>query len=89
MSKRTWREVVSILHTYIGKVTSEQLNIIDYLGIDIDKNLPHLVIAAKLRDHLADVLALPHATEPTDQALSYIENLQKKKMGEFIQNLIP
>ena len=70
MSKKTWNEAVAAIRPILGKATSDQRRLIDLLGLDISKDMPRLVIAAKLQDHLSDAIALPLPMEPGAFALT-------------------
>lgn len=79
MSKKTWSEVAAILHKVLDKATNEQWEIIDHFGLGISKELPHLVVAAKLRDYLSSALHLPTPVEPSEYALERIKFLNQKR----------
>jgi Shedu protein SduA, C-terminal len=83
MSEKTWSDAVATLHSVLTNATSEQKRIIELLDIEISNDLPHLVVAAKLRDYLADVMAFPPPTEPQSRALSLIKFLKKDHDGNI------
>ena len=83
MSKKTWSEAVASIRSILDRATSDQQRLIDYLGIEIPKALPQLVVAAKLRDHLADAIALPSPTPPGARTLSRIEFLKEDHDGNI------
>ena len=83
MSKKTWSEAVAAIRPILDKATSDQRRLIDLLGLEIPKDMPQLVVAAKLRDHLADAIALPSPTIPGARALSRIEFLKEDHDGNI------
>ena len=75
--------MVAGIRPILGKATSGQLSLINHLGIKISKDLPRLVVAAKLRDHLAYDIALSAATEPGARALSLLALIKKDQDGNI------
>ena len=83
MSSKTWKEAIEIIKPIIGKATSSQQGLIIALGLKISRDLPHLVVAAKLRDHLAEDLALPFNVEPSNRFAALIEHLKTEHDGNI------
>jgi hypothetical protein len=77
VSSKTWKEAVEKIRPILGNATSSQQSLIVYLGVEISRDLPRLVVAAKLRDHLAENLALPSIVEPSSRFIALIEILKK------------
>ena len=82
MSKKTWSEAVATIRQFLGTPTSDQLRLLDLLGLQISKDIPRLVVAAKLRDHLAKDIALPIPTEPGARELARIKFLKQDQDGD-------
>ena len=78
MSNKTWKEVVEAIRPMLGTATHKQRQLIEFLGLEIQKDLPLLVVAAKLRDYLGDVIGIPASTEPNEYTLAYIESLSNQ-----------
>ena len=83
MSKKTWNEVVALIRPLLDKATNDQGKLIDLLNLDLSKEMPRLVVAAKLRDQLADVINLPLSSKPNARVLSFIEFLKKDQDGKI------
>lgn len=83
MSKKTWKEAIATIRPILGNATSSQQRLIVDLGIKISINLPRLVVAAKLRDHLSENLALPAAIEPSKRFAALIELLKEEHDGKI------
>lgn len=83
MSKKTWSEVVGTIRQLLDTATSDQLRLLDLLGLKISKDMPRLVVAAKLRDYLAKDIALPVPTEPGTRELARIKFLKQVHDGDI------
>lgn len=83
MSKKTWSDAVATIRQLLGPATRDQLRLLDLLGLQVSKDIPRLIVAAKLRDHLAKDIALPAPSEPGAREIARINFLKQAHDGDI------
>ncbi len=76
---RTWREAVADIREAIRPVTSQQLRLAKIANIQLPKDLPKPVAAARLSVALAAELCFPSVLPSTDEQLGLLASLNAKR----------
>jgi len=79
---RSSREAVEELRAQTGAITSQQMALLEHLGLKIEACVPKIVAAARLHVALASHLCLPADTAASESALNFLADLNPQKAAD-------